>query len=188
MANARPRVHITHAQLIIMLLSIDHAQPVGLVTRTVPKMRKTGNEFFGRITKITEANVFANTNYQDRINRQLAREGKAQDFVAGERAVAMVRRYVNGKPTPVLDMDKKDGSHGVYLEVHFYGHLKCETRYLLDGTRDIAKAEFQEFLQDRNSGAIAERQGTDEEQVVRTYSTRNIVEVRYNGTDYVVMQ
>jgi hypothetical protein len=189
MANAnRPRVHITHAQLIALLMGIDHAQPVGLVTRTEPKMRKTGNEFYGRVTKITEANVFANTNYQDRINRQLAREGKEANFVAGERAVAMVRRFVNGKPTPVLDMDKKDGSHGTYFEVHFYGHLKCDTRYLLDGLTDIAKAEFQDFLQERNSSATAERQGTNEEQVVRTYSTRNIVEVRFNGTDYVVMQ
>lgn len=189
MANAnRPRVHVTHAQLILLLLGIDHAQPVGIVTRTVPKMRKTGNEFFGRIMKITEANVFANTNYQDRVNRQLAREGKEANFTAGPRAVDMTRMTVDGRPTAVLEMDKKDGSHGTYFEVHFYGHLKCETRYLLDGVSDIAKAEFQEFLQEYDGTAAAERQGTEQEQIIRTYSTRNIVELRCGGTDYVVMQ
>lgn len=180
-------MHITHAQLIALIQGIDHAQPVGIVTRTEPKMRKTGNPYAGRVLKITEANVFANCDYQDRVNRQLEREGKAADFVAGQRAVDMQRVFVNGKPTPFLTMNKKDGSVGTYFEVHFYGHMKCETRYLLDGRTDIAKAEFEEFLYERDSESTAERQGTNAEQVVRTYSTRNIVELRYNGTDYVVM-
>ncbi len=188
MANAnRPRVHITHAQLLELLLSIDHAQPVGIVTRTEPKMRKTGNEFYGRVMKITEANVFANTNWEDRVNRQLGREHKESNFVAGERAIDMRRLYRNGKPTPVLDKTLKDGRYKTYFEVHFYGHLKCETRYLLDGTRDIAKAEFQEFLQVRDSESAREHTGTNEELIIRSYDTRNVVELRYDGTDYVVM-
>jgi len=189
MANAnRPRVYITHAELIRLLLSIDHAQPVGIVTRTVPKMRKTGNQYYGRVTKITEANVFANCNYQDRVNRQLEREGKEANFVAGERAIEMVRMRVDEKPRAVLYKDKLDGTRGEYFEVHFYGHLKCETRYLLDGSAAIDKQEFSEFLQVPNSAAIAAHQGTETEQVIRSYSTRNILEVRYRGTDYVVIQ
>jgi len=186
MASARPRVHVTHRQLVQLLLTIDHAQPVGIVTRTEPKMRKTGNQYYGRVIKITEASVFANVKYEDRVNRQLGREHKEPAFVAGDRAVDMERRFVNGRPTPLLEMTKKDGSFGQYFEVHFYGHLKCETRYLLDRVTDIAKAAFREFLYERDS-STAERQGTNEEQIVRTYSTRNIVELRYNGTDYVVM-
>lgn len=189
MANARRRrVYLTLQQMIGVMMSISHAAPVGIVTRTEPKMRKTGNPFHGRIIKVTEANVFANTDYQARVNRQRAREGNLETFTAGERAVDMVRRTVKGRPTAVLDMDKKDGSHGVYFEVHFYGHMKCETNYILDGRDPIAKAEFQEFLQERDSSSTAERQGTAAEQVVRTYLVRNVVELRHGGVDYVMVR
>ena len=187
MADARNRVHITYAQLVQLMLGVTHATPIGIVTRTEPKMRKTNNPYHGRILKVTEANVFANCNYEDRVNRQLAREHKESDFVAGDRAVDMQRVYVNGKPTPVLRMTKKDGSLGEYLEVHFYDHLSVKTRYLLDRREDIAKSEFESFLYTRDSESAAERQGTNCEQIVRTYSMRNVVEVRMSGVDYAVM-
>jgi hypothetical protein len=189
MSNPQPRrkVYVTLAQLIEVLMSIDHAQPVGIVTVTEPKMRKTGNQFYGRIMKITEANVFANCDYQDRVNRQLVREGKEANFVAGPRAVTMERRFRDGKPRPVLDKDLADGSHGVYFEVHFYGHLKCEVNYLLDRREAIAKAEFQEFLSERDSASIAAHQGTNSEQIIRTYRVESLREVRLNGVDYVVI-
>lgn len=185
MANPRIKRYVTLQQLIEVLMSIDHAQPVGIVTVTVPKMRKTGNEFYGRIMKITVANVFANVNYQDRVNRQREREGKDAGFTAGPRAIDMERRFRNGRPTAVLDKDLKDGTHGVYFEVHFYGHLKCETNYLLDRRDPIAKAEFQEFLSERDSASIAEHQGTNTEQVIRTYRVESLREVRLNGVDYI---
>lgn len=183
----RRKVYVTLAQLIDVLERIDHAQPVGIVTVTEPKMRKTGNHYYGRIMKITEANVFANCDYQDRVNRQLVREGKEANFVPGRRAVDMERRYRNGRPTAVLDKDLADGSHGVYFEVHFYGHLKCETNYLLDRRDPIAKAEFQRFLTEHDSASIAEHQGTNTEQIIRSYKVTSLREVRLNGVDYVVI-
>ena len=183
----RPRRHVTVQQLVDLLETIDHATPVGIVTVTVPKMRKTANDYYDRIIKITEANVFANCDYAARVNRQLAREHKEANFVPGRRAVDMERRYRNGRPTAVLDKDLADGSHGVYFEVHFYGHLKCETNYLLDRRDPIAKAEFQRFLTEHDSASIAEHQGTNTEQIIRSYKVTSLREVRLNGVDYVVI-
>lgn len=186
MANqVRRKEYVTLQQLIDVLERIDHAQPVGIVTVTEPKMRKTGNEFYGRIMKITVANVFANCDYSARVNRQLEREGKEANFTAGPRAVSMERRFRGGRPTPVLDKDLVDGSHGVYFEVHFYGHLKSEVNYLLDRRAPIAKAEFQRFLTEHDSASIAAHQGTNSEQIIRTYRVESLREVRLNGVDYI---
>lgn len=170
--------------MIDLLLTIDHAQPVGIVTRTVPKMRKTDNQFYDRITKLTEANVFASVDYERSVNAQREREGKEANFQAAERAFGE-REFVNGKKTCVIRHTTKDGARRTYMEAFFYGHLKCETRYILDNRSDIAKAEFQEFLYAPSS---ANRQELDNERVCRTYDVNNIVELRYNGTDYIVMR
>lgn len=191
MAKAsRRREHITHAQLLEILQQLDHAQPVGIVTRTEPKMRKTGNDYFGRITKITEANVFTNCDWERRVRKAQEREGKDTTFQAGARAVEMERlRTVDGKNSPLLRKELKSGAIGFYFEVHFYGHMKCETRYLVDGRTDIAKGEFEDFLYQRNYDREAASQGVSREnvQTIRSYSTRNIIELRYAGIDYVVM-
>lgn len=185
MANPRNKMYVTHAQLIGVLMSMDHAQPIGLVTRTEPKMRKTDNPYHGRITKVTECNVFVNCDYEKAVNRQLGREHKEQTFQAGQRAFAAERRSYNGKPTPVLDYVTKENVRKTYLEVHFRGHLKTESRFILDGRTAIDKSEFNEFM---NHSSGSEHQGLNSEIVVRTYDTRNIIEVRYSGTDYIVIQ
>ena len=181
MAKIRNRRYVSYTELIELLCGIDHAIPIGVVTATEPKMRKTNNEFYGRVTKITESNVFTNVDYAAAVNRQREREGATPDFTAAQRAFGD-RIRVNGRPTCVIEYDKKDGQHVNYLEVHFYGHLKTESRYLLDGRTPIDKSEFREFLQ---IPAKADRQALETDRIVRTYDIRNVIEVRINGVDYV---
>ena len=185
--NMRPKAYLSLEQMVELLMSMDHAAPIGIVTRTEPKMRKTGNEYYGRITKITDANVFVNCRYEDAVNRALAREGKESNFVAGERAVAMTRISDGPKPTCILHMTRKDGMYCRYIEVHYRGHLKSESRFLLDGRSDIQKAEFREFMSE-SSGSAGQGLLPSNEIVVRTYDVRNIIELRTAGTDYVVIR
>ena len=189
MTTTRRRVYVTQEQLIDVMVSINHAMPVGIVTRTVPDMRKTGNEYFDRIVKITEANVFANCDWEKTVNNELAREGKERDFTAGERAVDMDRRIVNGKRTSVLDKVLKSGVHRSYFEVHFYGHLKCDVRFLLDGRTEIDKSMFAQFIREPNMNAEAARQGVDpgRARIIRSYMVQSIIELRVFGNDYVVI-
>lgn len=197
MASNRPRVRITHDEMVDMLSRIDHATPVAIVTETVPKMRKgydavtkqSSNRYYDRITKITEASVFANCDWENSVNNELGREGKERDFVAGERAIDMDRRRINGKNTPILDKVLKGGEHRIYFEVHFYGHLKCETRYVLDGRSPIQKAEFEEYLPVVNIREEEVRQGVDHgrARIIRTYGSLTIREVHCNGVDYIII-
>lgn len=181
----RPKVYVTLEQLVQRLLAIDHATPITIVTSTVPKMRKTGNQYYDRIRKITVANVFANCNYEAAVNRQREREHKEQDFVVQPRAFG-TRITLNGKNTPVIEYTNKDGQYKRYLEIQPRPNLKFETSYIIDGVRPIEKEEFDEYLQ--VPAGNGERQGLNQSIVVNTYDVRNLVEVRMFGSDYVVVR
>ena len=183
----RQKRYVTYAQMIEVMMTINHAQPIGIVTTTVPKMRKTSNPFFGRIMKLTDSHVFTNCNYQAMVNRRREKAGIEPGFTAGQRIIDYVRRTVNGKNTPVLDYTNKAGSPGAYLEVNFMPNLKTTSRFVLDGVTDIQKSEFQEFLQDRSGSASHQGLSPADEVIIRTYNIRNIVELRYAGTDYVMI-
>ena len=183
----RQKMYVTYAQMIEVMTTIDHAQPIGIVTTTVPQMRKTSNPFFGRIMKLTDSHVFTNCNYRAMVDRRREKAGLEPGFVPSQRIIDYVRRTVNGKTTPVLDYTTKAGAANVYLEVNFMQNLKTTSRYVLDGVTDIQKAEFQEFLQGGGSSAAHQGLSQDDEVIIRTYNIRNIVELRYAGTDYIMI-
>lgn len=67
---------ITRSQFVD-LLSTQKAQPVGLVTRTPARMKKTGNPYYGRgIVRVADRHVWIGANYQNMVNRRRAIEGR----------------------------------------------------------------------------------------------------------------
>lgn len=181
----RTKTYVTLAQLRDVILGLTHAMPIGIVTTTDPKMLKTNNPFYGRVVKLNEANVFVGSNYEAAVNRQREREGKEADFQAGQRGFAAVPVIVDGKRTPLLSYTRKDGVRCEYLEVHFRGHLKTVSKFILDGTREIARSVIAEFLP---APRPSNTQQLETEITVRTFAIENIVELRANGVDYVVIR
>jgi len=56
------------------------AQPVSMVTETLPKVKKETKNMFGKIAKHTYYSAFFGTNYEAAVNRRLQKEGKDADF------------------------------------------------------------------------------------------------------------
>lgn len=96
-----------------------------LVMETVPKMRKTNNPYFGRVTKITKVQAQLNTNYTKKINNQRKREGSNADFEAKANWHEPVSDAYNG----CISRHKKDATK-LYLN---YVEMSKNTVYFLDG-------------------------------------------------------
>jgi hypothetical protein len=72
---------LTHGQLIAMINSTNGALPVGLLSETDSKAKKTGNPY-GRILKRSRSVGWIGVNYQASVEREAARQGNSVCFDA----------------------------------------------------------------------------------------------------------
>lgn len=136
-----------------------------LVTSVEPKMRKTGNPYYGLIRKVSRVNGVVNWHYANSVNNQRAREGKETDFEALPRAWGA--REAN---SPLVSHKDK-----LYLE------LKIERVYDSEYTYNglpIDAEKIREFLPERKE---SERQGTDKAIILRDYSLDSIRQITLRG-------
>lgn len=66
---------ITYQNLVDMLLTEKKSTIVTLICRTIPKMNKGDNPFFGQIFKWTKVNGILNWDYEKSVSSQRLREG-----------------------------------------------------------------------------------------------------------------
>lgn len=168
---------ITVEQLANLLQTIKGATPIAFSSLTSPAQRKTGNPF-GEIRKLSVVQAMTGADYENSVNRQLAREGKDQlTFTAKERSWGK-------RIAPALVA--KDDDSAFYLPAHILRTKKPV--YLVRSPRGplvtIEKARIEPFLSPSKSSA--EAQGVEREIVYRNYSLTNIVSLSYNGTRYRV--
>ena len=80
------QLSLTLPQFVRRLNGIEGSQPVGMITLTIPDMKKRSNPFFGRVIKISHITAFINCRYSRSVNLQRIREAQSADFRARERA------------------------------------------------------------------------------------------------------
>lgn len=148
------------------------AAPAVLVTNTVPKMRKTGNPFWGQVRKLARRQGFVGTNYENAVNRQRVREGQPmtkKGAVLGFKALPMSWGQSDGPK--FVEYDGKS-----YLRFQHIRTLEEEFRSL--GGAVIPKAALEPFLV--HSGG-SQRQETDKPIIWNTITLSNIVLAMVGG-------
>ncbi len=170
-------IYITRKELEKKLMAITGATPATIVAETEPKMNKTGNPYFGQVTKLTTANVFINFNYENSVNRARAKEGNEEKFEAH------ARKWGERVPGTPLVMHK--GSF--YLEVRFLSEDKTKSAYFHNG-QIIGKSILEAWMPSKNNVAVAETQGLSEDAVIimRDYKLDTIREIRFGGEIYII--
>jgi hypothetical protein len=166
-------------QILKTLESIDggRATFATIVTETTPKMRKTNNPFFGRVTKVSKISAQLNTNYTQKVNNQRGREGSSTDFQAKANWHEPVTDMYNG----CISRHKKDTSK-LYLN---YVEMEKKTAYLLDGfpaTPEQLKAIFAFFPASAKKVKqnTAEAQGLEKPIIYRLVAIDNIKRLTVN--------
>ena len=142
-------------------------------TETEPRMRKTDNPYFGRVTKRSRiVNVAIGYDYENVVNNRREREGKAADFVSDK---PKGKHWVEF-PT-ILASDKDEGQQ--YLRTTMRANTKPTSVFLLDGkvVEDATAIEqIKSFIQ---SSYKPQNQGLEEgnEVIVRDYKFESVVRI-----------
>ncbi len=161
---------MTRRQLIDALRKQKGATPVTVKTRTVPKMRKTGNPFWDKVVKVSRVNGFANWVYANSVNRQRGRENKVADFVPEPRQWGTRIAH-----TPLVE---HKGNFYLELKVeksYEHEYLWIKNNEPLD---DYELTELEKFLQ---KSSKSRTQQTDKEIILRDYRMDSIVGITMNG-------
>jgi hypothetical protein len=72
---------MTRSGLVDLINAKGGAFPVGLLTKTQPKVRKTGNPY-PEISRVTRRNMFLGASYESCVNNKQERQGGERDFEA----------------------------------------------------------------------------------------------------------
>jgi len=155
---------------------------VGMVCRTEPKMRKTGNTFAGNCFKISHVNGMLNFNYDGNVLARLAKEGKSpEDFSKGESWHEPVKRN-DGTLTPLC---RHKRNNKFYLRFRLLN--VSETKYEQSDGTPIDKSQIDPFLPDR-SNAYA-NQGVDAGEEIKfvVYGLETIQQITIDKVTYSVI-
>lgn len=140
---------------------------------TEPRMRKTDNPYFGRVTKRSRiVNVAIGYDYENVVNNRREREGKATDFVADK---PKGKHWVQF-PT-ILASDKAEGQQ--YLRTTMRANTKPTSVFLLDGKVVESAATIEHIKSFIQSSYKPQNQGLEDgnEVIVRDYKVESVVRI-----------
>ena len=165
---------ITHVQLLLLLATITKSTFVNLVTRTIVKMNKKGNPYFEKVFKVRTGNYLAGNDYQNRVNTNLAKEGKETDFVGA-------KNNVGNHLTKALLYNENTKKY--YFQYERFDNSPLETVFHFEGM-PIDESKFKNFVVIPKS---YENQGLIKSVKVMSVTTTNIHMLTVNGTKYHIV-
>ena len=169
-------VLITMTQMLGLFLGVTKPEMINLVTETIPKMSKTGNPFYNQIVKKSKCNFLLCSDYTKRVNNNLVKEDKENDFVS---------QSPKGKVhlSPCVLTDEKTETK-LYLMVERFDEIKPKVQYFHNDT-PIEKEMFQQFLPKVYE---SNTQGLDREVKPLTYLFESIVGFSFRGRKFRVIE
>lgn len=168
---------LTKSQLVETIKSIKGTTFATLETSTEPKMRKTGNPYFGRVRKISKGlNVQIGSVYEKAVNRQAEREGNES---AGE---FKAEKLAYGSWLVPHKLIEHKGE--IQIRVTCNPRMKPKSvSYEIDGV-EIPVEEIKPFMPESKKSARQESFGVEREVVPRNFKLESITAITVNGTRY----
>ena len=162
------------------LASVKGHQFVGIVMTTSVKMNKTGNPYYGRLTKRTHASMSFNYDYENAVNNRLEKKGLERNF--------------DGSKLPWgewLEYNRFISHKGeVYVRLYEIPTNTPKVEYLLDGVAVSAEEleNIKPYLPTRKASAKQEDAGLeDREQVYpKAVNLLNIESITISGVTYTM--
>lgn len=166
---------------LVYPMSLDHLGDVrgktkiGLVSKTVPRMRTTNNPYVGKALKYTFLTGWVNFNYQKEVNEQRKLEGLRANFES------LPRQWgEHWSETPFVIYKPKSADHyKVYLRIMVESVNGIQYRNF--SNHKIPLEKIQPFLYEKIESA---RQGTETPIVERDYYVENILLIVLDGKVY----
>jgi hypothetical protein len=165
---------ITKNELIEILKGVDKSTFVSITMETPVKMNKTGNPYFGRVTKRSSCNYLMGNDYEKRVTTNGEREG-VEGFKVGELSG---KKHIS---KCVLIDTKTETTH--YVMVERFDEIHPKNEYLFEGNR-IEKQLFQQYMV-----SVSENKSQPQERKVMVITPKidNIREMSINKEQYEIV-
>lgn len=173
----------TMVEIFNALASVKGHQFVGVVTETSVRMNKTGNPYFGRVTKVTTSRVSFNYSYENACNNRAEKEGYDRNFVTESLPWG---QWIDGQTNRLI-------SHkgGVFVRFYKIPTELPKVTYYLDGvevTDNSVLNEIFSYIPQRSdySKKQAEAGIVDIEKQCKPYAValENILRITIGGVTY----
>ena len=174
---------ITTHKLQKIINSIPGHRFVTVVTETDYRMNKTGNPYYGNVTKRTTANVSVNFDYESAVNNRQEKETGERNFVAQERAWG---GKVDNKTVSKVEAN---GDVKQYVALGYKSNPSSVTYFLKDTGAEVSIDDIKMYAVSKPTTAeVAAKQGVSEENAVvyRNVKMGNVKEITYNGVHYII--
>lgn len=153
---------------------------VGCTYENEVRMNKTGNPYYGRVTKRVEGTFCFNGSYENMVNNKIDRKGvEGEDFKS---APLVWGQWMAGAENRII-------THKGETYVRLYPHPNgCKTTYFLDG-REVWDAELEyikQFFPTRKPSAKQENAGLskDEQVIPLAIKVSNIKKLSIKGQEF----
>ena len=148
---------------------------IGLIAKTIPRMKSTGNPYANRLAKYNFISGWINFNYTKEVNKQRKLEGLSATFRSLPRGWGE-----HWEETPfVIYKPKGSDFYKIYLKVMVESVTKTE--YRLPNYNRVKPELVQPFLYNKPESV---RQGTETQIVERDYFVENILLIIIDGKVY----
>lgn len=166
--------------IISALANAKGFQFVGLTYENEVRMNKTGNPYYGRLTKVVSGQMCFNGNYENMVNNRLTREGIEFEFVAGSLPWG---QWVEGCENKVI---AHKGEY--YIRLYPTPNTKMKVTYYLDGVEctDADMKHITPFLPQRKESAKQENAGLEGTKQLHPQNIKvsNIKKLTIGGVEY----
>jgi hypothetical protein len=164
---------ITSSELVEILMKVQKGTFANILTETNVRMNKKNNPYFGLITKVSSQNILLGSNYENRVNNNLLKESKENDFIAQSSKVG------NHISSCVLF---NENTQLYYLQAEYFGEIKPQIEYYYNGNI-IEKQLFAEFLPQKS---VPNQNGLDNKVNIFSPKIENIKQITLNKIKYIV--
>lgn len=171
---------VTTPQLLTILSEVSekgHTFGSVIMASEPSGMRKTNNPFYGRVKKLSLWGFGVNTDYVTKVNNQLEREGKDNEFEA--------------LPTYAVPLNKivfqhKDDANRLYMRVFPTANFGQFVDFSVDNRKATPAeiAEIKTFIPEKSTSS---RQGTDKKIEVRNILIKNIFRLSLLNETYLII-
>ncbi len=160
--------------LLIVLNQVMKSTFTHLLTETPVRMNKTGNPYFGRVTKVSSCNYLIGNEYETRVGVNYGKEGLDPNTFNVE------ENKVGNHVSKVVLYNEKLNRH--YLQVERFDEIKPKVTYLCDGKEIDIETIRPYMIVPKKS----DKQEQDRYVSFLSFNVENIKEITLNGTKYII--
>ncbi len=171
-------------QLAAILTNHKGCTAVSIITCTQPKMRKTNNSFYGRVTRLASRSGMVGVSYENAVNNQRGRED-IEEYFSADKLWNGLGRHIS---SALCEHTGTNEQYLVFYPTRTTGDgapISNPDVWQLDG-KDCDAETLSAIMSFVSEPSTPIKQGTDKMISWRTFKLTSIVQLKYMGEIYVI--